>query len=94
MRSRLEILPRHLAHWFSATESDLDYLVFRVDPGHVLPAGYVHPLLQSSLVWPERANTPYRPAMRHEDHGGLRLLDEPPAFLWRFRCCRMRALNH
>jgi hypothetical protein len=33
-------------NWFSAIESDLDYLVFRVDPQHVLPAGYVHPLLK------------------------------------------------
>jgi hypothetical protein len=41
------IVPPGVAHWFSAIESDLDYLVFRVDPGQVLPAGYVHPLLQS-----------------------------------------------
>jgi quercetin dioxygenase-like cupin family protein len=40
------IVPPGVAHWFSAIESDLDYLVFRVDPGHVLPAGYVHPLLK------------------------------------------------
>jgi mannose-6-phosphate isomerase-like protein (cupin superfamily) len=40
------IVPPGVAHWFSAIESDLDYLVFRVDPGHVLPDGYVHPLLK------------------------------------------------
>ena len=40
------IVPPGVAHWFSAIESDLDYLVFRVDPEHVLPAGYVHPLLK------------------------------------------------
>jgi mannose-6-phosphate isomerase-like protein (cupin superfamily) len=40
------IVPPGVAHWFSAIESDLDYLVFRVDPKHVLPAGYVHPLLK------------------------------------------------
>ena len=40
------IVPPGVAHWFSAIESDLDYLVFRVDPGHVLPAGYAHPLLK------------------------------------------------
>jgi mannose-6-phosphate isomerase-like protein (cupin superfamily) len=40
------IVPPGVAHCFSAIESDLDYLVFRVDPGHVLPAGYVHPLLK------------------------------------------------
>lgn len=40
------VVPPGVAHWFSAIEADLDYLVFRVDPGHVLPAGYVHPLLK------------------------------------------------
>jgi mannose-6-phosphate isomerase-like protein (cupin superfamily) len=40
------IVPPGVAHWFSAIEKDLDYLVFRVDPEHVLPAGYVHPLLK------------------------------------------------
>jgi quercetin dioxygenase-like cupin family protein len=40
------IVPPGVAHWFSAIEQDLDYLVFRVDPEHVLPAGYEHPLLK------------------------------------------------
>lgn len=40
------IVPPGVAHWFSAIEKDLDYLVFRVDANHVLPAGYVHPLLK------------------------------------------------
>jgi mannose-6-phosphate isomerase-like protein (cupin superfamily) len=40
------IVPPGVAHWFSAIEQDLDYLVFRVDSKHVLPAGYVHPLLK------------------------------------------------
>ena len=40
------IVPPGVAHWFSAIEQDLDYLVFRVDPNHVLPTGYVHPLLK------------------------------------------------
>lgn len=40
------IVPPGVAHWFSAIDQDLDYLVFRVDADHVLPAGYVHPLLK------------------------------------------------
>lgn len=40
------VVPPGVAHWFSAIEKDLDYLVFRVDPKHVLPAGYVHPLVK------------------------------------------------
>ena len=40
------VVPPGVAHWFSAIEKDLDYLVFRVDADHVLPAGYVHPLLK------------------------------------------------
>jgi mannose-6-phosphate isomerase-like protein (cupin superfamily) len=41
------IVPPGVAHWFSAIEEDLDYLVFRVDAEHVLPSGYVHPLLKN-----------------------------------------------
>ncbi len=40
------VVPPGVAHWFSAIEADLDYLVFRVDADHLLPAGYVHPLLK------------------------------------------------
>jgi mannose-6-phosphate isomerase-like protein (cupin superfamily) len=40
------IVPPGVAHWFSAIEKDLDYLVFRVDADHVLPAGYVNPLIK------------------------------------------------
>ncbi len=40
------IVPPGVAHWFSAIEKDLDYLVVRVDADHVLPAGYVHPLVK------------------------------------------------
>lgn len=40
------IVPPGVPHWFSAIEKDLNYLVFRVDADHVLPRGYVHPLLQ------------------------------------------------
>jgi len=40
------IVPPGVAHWFSAIEQDLDYLVFRVDADHVLPTGYVHPLIK------------------------------------------------
>jgi len=37
------IIPPGVAHWFSAVESDMNYLVVRVDADHVLPAGYVNP---------------------------------------------------
>jgi mannose-6-phosphate isomerase-like protein (cupin superfamily) len=40
------VIPPGVAHWFSAIEKDLDYLVFRVDADHVLPAGYVNPLVK------------------------------------------------
>lgn len=40
------IVPPGVAHWFSAIEQDLDYLVFRVDADHVLPGGYVNPLIK------------------------------------------------
>jgi mannose-6-phosphate isomerase-like protein (cupin superfamily) len=39
------IIPPGVAHWFSAVESDMNYLVVRVDAGHVLPAGYVNPAI-------------------------------------------------
>ena len=37
------IVPPGVAHWFSAMESDMNYLVVRVDGDHVLPAGYINP---------------------------------------------------
>ncbi|MBI4888376.1 MAG: hypothetical protein HY824_14875 [Acidobacteria bacterium] len=39
------VIPPGIAHWFSAVESDMNYLVVRVDAGHVLPAGYVNPVV-------------------------------------------------
>jgi mannose-6-phosphate isomerase-like protein (cupin superfamily) len=39
------VIPPGVAHWFSAMESDMNYLVVRVDADHVLPTGYVHPAL-------------------------------------------------
>jgi len=39
------VVPPGVAHWFSAMESDMNYLVVRVDADHVLPAGYVNPAL-------------------------------------------------
>jgi quercetin dioxygenase-like cupin family protein len=40
------VIPANVAHWFSAVEADMDYLVVRVDPDHVLPSGYTHALLR------------------------------------------------
>jgi mannose-6-phosphate isomerase-like protein (cupin superfamily) len=42
------VIPPGVAHWFSAVESDMDYLVVRVDADHVLPAGYVNPIVGRS----------------------------------------------
>jgi mannose-6-phosphate isomerase-like protein (cupin superfamily) len=42
------VIPPGVAHWFSAVESDMNYLVVRVDATHVLPAGYVNPALPRS----------------------------------------------
>jgi len=39
------VIPPGVAHWFSAVESDMNYLVIRVDAQHVLPAGYVNPAI-------------------------------------------------
>ena len=39
------VIPPGVAHWFSAVESDMNYLVVRVDAEHVLPAGYVNPAI-------------------------------------------------
>ena len=40
------VIPPGVAHWFSAVEKDLDYLVVRVDADHVLPVAYVNPLVK------------------------------------------------
>ena len=42
------VIPPGVAHWFSAVESDMNYLVIRVDADHVLPAGYVNPTIARS----------------------------------------------
>jgi D-lyxose ketol-isomerase len=39
------VIPPGVAHWFSVVESDMNYLVVRVDADHVLPAGYVNPAI-------------------------------------------------
>src|SRR5437879_12509628 len=39
------VVPPGVAHWFSTVESDMNYLVVRVDADHVLPAGYVNPVI-------------------------------------------------
>jgi mannose-6-phosphate isomerase-like protein (cupin superfamily) len=39
------IIPPGVAHWFSHVDSDMNYLVVRVDGDHILPAGYVNPAL-------------------------------------------------
>lgn len=39
------VIPPGVAHWFSAVESDMNYLVVRVNADHVLPAGYVNPAI-------------------------------------------------
>jgi len=44
------IIPPGVAHWFSAVESDMNYLVVRVDAEHVLPAGYVNPAIARSVA--------------------------------------------
>jgi mannose-6-phosphate isomerase-like protein (cupin superfamily) len=44
------IIPPGVAHWFSAVESDMNYLVVRIDADHVLPAGYVNPATTRSTT--------------------------------------------
>jgi mannose-6-phosphate isomerase-like protein (cupin superfamily) len=36
------IIPLSVGHYFTSIEGHIDYLVFRVDGDHVLPAGYVN----------------------------------------------------
>ena len=40
------IVPPGVAHWFSKVDSDMNYLVIRVDGDHILPAGYVNPAVK------------------------------------------------
>ncbi|MBI3493892.1 MAG: hypothetical protein HY047_19255 [Acidobacteria bacterium] len=40
------VIPPGVAHWFSAVEKDMNYLVVRVDPDHILPTDYVNPALK------------------------------------------------
>lgn len=42
------IMPPMTIHWFSEIDDHIDYLAFRVDKDHVLPAGYTHPVLKST----------------------------------------------
>jgi mannose-6-phosphate isomerase-like protein (cupin superfamily) len=42
------VIPPGVAHWFSAVDSDMNYLVVRIDGEHVLPAGYVNPAITRS----------------------------------------------
>jgi mannose-6-phosphate isomerase-like protein (cupin superfamily) len=44
------VIPPGVAHWFSAVESDMNYLVVRIDAEHVLPAGYVNPAITRSAA--------------------------------------------
>jgi mannose-6-phosphate isomerase-like protein (cupin superfamily) len=44
------VIPPGVAHWFSVVESDMNYLVVRVDADHVLPAGYVNPAIARSAA--------------------------------------------
>jgi mannose-6-phosphate isomerase-like protein (cupin superfamily) len=44
------VIPPGVAHWFSAVESDMNYLVVRIDAQHVLPAGYVNPAISRSTA--------------------------------------------
>jgi quercetin dioxygenase-like cupin family protein len=44
------VIPPGVAHWFSAVERDMNYLVVRIDPQHVLPAGYVNPAIARRTV--------------------------------------------
>jgi mannose-6-phosphate isomerase-like protein (cupin superfamily) len=44
------VIPPGVAHWFSVVESDMNYLVVRVDADHVLPAGYVNPAIPRRAV--------------------------------------------
>jgi hypothetical protein len=40
------IIPQGVLHGWSEVEDHVTYVSVRPDPDHVLPAGYVHPLLK------------------------------------------------
>jgi hypothetical protein len=40
--SYLIIIPPNVGHYFTSIDGHVDYLVFRVDANHILPAGYVN----------------------------------------------------
>jgi mannose-6-phosphate isomerase-like protein (cupin superfamily) len=40
------IIPAGVYHGFTDVDDHVDYVSVRPDPDHVLPAGYVHPLLK------------------------------------------------
>lgn len=42
------VIPAGVFHGFSDISDEISYLSFRVDPDQVLPAGYVHPVLQDA----------------------------------------------
>ena len=42
------IMPPLTVHWFSKIDDHINYLAFRIDKDHVLPAGYTHPVLKST----------------------------------------------
>lgn len=44
------IIPAGVPHGFSEIEDHIDYLSVRVDPDHVLPAGYVNGALKAGVV--------------------------------------------
>ena len=44
------VIPPGVGHCFSAVESDMNYLVVRIDAEHVLPAGYVNTAISRSAV--------------------------------------------
>ncbi len=40
------IIPAGVPHQWTAIDSDMQYVIVRIDPDRILPAGYVHPQLK------------------------------------------------
>lgn len=40
------VIPAGVPHWWSTVDSNMTYLVYRLDPKRVLPAGYADPALK------------------------------------------------